>query len=541
MHHRLLPHLALLTGMLLACGPTSSGSGTTGTTTTTSSTTSSTSSTTSGAGGGTTSTAGTGGAGGSSTTGAGGSGGAATTTGAGGSGGAGTTTTTAGSGGAGGAGTTTTTAGSGGAGGAGTTTTTAGSGGAGGAGGGGAGGTVLWTKVFPQAPGWMVPLTNRSVAVDGAGNIVIAGGFTGAMDFGALHLVAFIHGTGYVARFDATGNPLWAKLVTGDVEGGRASATVNAAGEVLVNATGTSNFGTNYAHIIALDPAGNQLWKKDYSSAVDYGFSDGYGIDDQGRVSLSGSVGGGSVNFGGGAIGPNKTFFLAFDAAGAFLWQKLPGYPLSVDASGDMAVSSPSASFGCGPASAQVARLDATGGCLWAKAFAGMVPSKLRVVASPSGDMLVVAPYTGLVDFGCGPVSSATTALAVTQLSAAGICQWTKSFTGQGFALNGVPAFGASPTGAGQWIVWAGFTGQIDFGQGPLTSQNALATMAIAKLDSAGASTWSTLVHGGVSDTQLAGTPSGGVILASSADGIDLGQGNLLPGGSGIVLASLAP
>jgi hypothetical protein len=499
-----LPRLLLPAALLAcACGPQSTSGGTGGAGTTTGTSTTSTG------------TTGTGGAGGMLTT--------SSTTGVGGAGGALTTSSTTGAGGAGGALTTSSTTGSGGS--------------------SSSGGALDWVQVFPQTmPNVVVPITVLSVAVDGTDHPVIAGSVLGAMNFSGLNLTSYQYGSGYVARFDPAGTPLWAKVVTGSFEGAAATAGTNASGRVIVAASGSQNPGLNPSHILVLDPTGAPVWTKDYGSGgITVGIHQ-LAMDDAGRVVLGANTQGGNVDFGGGPVGGLQGFFVGFDAFGAYAWGKTPHRNFVLDAQGDVFAVAGGASFGCGPALSHLGKLDPAGNCLWAKAFQGMVPSLLpNVSANAAAESVIVVPYSGLVDFGCGPLSSASTSLAVSKFSAAGVCLWSKSFTGAGFALDAQPRFGAKPTGGGGWVVWVGFTGEIDFGGGPLSSQVAANTQAIAKLDTDGKLAWATKVAGQVYYTRLTGDSAGGVVLASSAADIDVGTGQLLGGNPGVVLARFSP
>jgi hypothetical protein len=66
-------------------------------------------------------------------------------------------------------------------------------------------GNYRWSRAFEGGIG-------PSVAFDRAGNLVMVGGFTGVMDLGGgMRLGSAAHASGFAAKFDSTGTPLWAK------------------------------------------------------------------------------------------------------------------------------------------------------------------------------------------------------------------------------------------------------------------------------------------------------------------------------------------
>ncbi len=186
-----------------------------------------------------------------------------------------------------------------------------------------------------------------------------------------------------------------------------------------------------------------------------------------------------------------------WSSAGAPLYTKfLPKSTSSVVAgnSGDLffgGESYPGLDIGCGPlagaGSNYVARIDTSGQCMWHRFVDGATGTGGTVrVSDPAADgsvVLVEESFHGMVDAGCGPMtSSASGSSFVAKLDSAGGCVWSQSFP--------VPSLGASRFPSGDLLLSARFAGTLDLGGGPLTSVG-INDMALARLDISGAHVWS--------------------------------------------------
>ena len=245
-----------------------------------------------------------------------------------------------------------------------------------------------------------------------------------------------------------------------------------------------------------------------------------------------------------------------YDVTGKFLWQKeiaSQDYPppsvVGLE-TGEIFVSSPTDhDFGCGLANANLAKLDDTGNCVWAKHFLGAVP-EFTMNASAAGETFIATVFKDPVDFGCGLLPSADEGnLAITKLDVSGNCVFSKAFTGPGFALayagHGYPH--AYPAGGDQWLVSLPFEGSIDLGSGPISASDVPeGDMLFIKIDASGNPVWSRRLlippyEGTIRRPEISGEPSGGMILASNNPLLDLGCGPTLNGNAGLYLAKLAP
>jgi hypothetical protein len=171
--------------------------------------------------------------------------------------------------------------------------------------------------------------------------------------------------------------------------------------------------------------------------------------------------------------------------------------------------------LGCGPLTAAastpyLAAVDAAGTCLWSHAFVGVNPLSFKTMRFPSGDALVAGPFTGTVDVGCGPLTSAAgTSTLVARLDAGGACVWSKGY--------GAGSLTPVLTPGGDVAVSGLFAGTVDLGAGPLTAVG-VQDLAVARLDGAtGATLWSRRWGG-------AGVTMAGEIAADASGGV-LGSG----------------
>jgi hypothetical protein len=234
-----------------------------------------------------------------------------------------------------------------------------------------AAGNHLWSKRFGDGANQRA----NGLAVDGAGNVVVAGGFDGTLDFGSIVLTSSGVEDVFVAKLDATGAPVWAKRFGDSAQQAATAVAVDAAGDVVLTGSfsGTLALGgpplqaTGFvdAFVAKLGgAAGAHLWSKPYGLA---GFAAGLDVATyQSRVLVTGAFTG-SLDLGGGPFG-DATSYQAF-----------------------------------------VVKLDPAGGYFWSKAFgdSGSDQGARGIAVAPNGDVLVAGDFEGAIDLGKGPLVSA--------------------------------------------------------------------------------------------------------------------------------------
>jgi len=131
-------------------------------------------------------------------------------------------------------------------------------------------GAPQWAKRFGDAADQSGP---GHIGVDSTGNIVLAGNFKGSLDFGVGALSASIFSSLYVAKLNASGDPLWSKsMAAGATQAGPFPdifATVDGADNVILTGAfpGTADFGGGPltsagdldAFVVKLDADGHEI------------------------------------------------------------------------------------------------------------------------------------------------------------------------------------------------------------------------------------------------------------------------------------------
>ena len=131
-------------------------------------------------------------------------------------------------------------------------------------------GTALWARGYG---GPLDDFANR-VAVDKDGNAVVAGYFSGAASFGGTPLQSAGGADAFVARYDATGAPQWAKALGGAGDDVANGVAVDGSGDVVALGVfqGTVSFGGGALTATGPDdiflarytPAGAHVWSRHY-------------------------------------------------------------------------------------------------------------------------------------------------------------------------------------------------------------------------------------------------------------------------------------
>lgn len=180
-----------------------------------------------------------------------------------------------------------------------------------------------------------------------------------------------------------------------------------------------------------------------------------------------------------------------------------------------------------------VAKLDAFGNYLGARAFGGSAVGTSTVVAlDAAGDLVLAGTYQTPIDFGAGPLPAA---VGTYDAYLAKIDPTGKVIFGERLGGDGVDAMQSVAVAPDGDIVIAGaFTGTADFGSGPMPSAGDL-DMFVARYDAAGKARWAKRFGGVTADIarSVAVDGKGDVLFAGSfGDAIDVGGGKLHSAGS---------
>lgn len=230
-------------------------------------------------------------------------------------------------------------------------------------------GEVQWARRFGDA---LYHQAGTAVAVDGKGNIVLAGWFKGTLGLGGDE-EAVSESDMFVAKLAPGGEVLWRRAARATSAGKALGVAIDGAGNVLVagsfrgelavGKTTLTNAGDKDAVVIKLDENGAPLWAKAFGDGADQEAL-GVSTDPEGNVLVTGVFLGG-VELGG-------TRLEASGAADGFLTKLAPG-----------------------------------GDVLWARSFGdGSEQGSAAVDADPLGNVWATGYFGGAVDFGGGPLRS---------------------------------------------------------------------------------------------------------------------------------------
>lgn len=359
----------------------------------------------------------------------------------------------------------------------------------------------------------------QDVKLDAAGNIYVTGYFNGTTNLGGANLVSLGSDDGFVAKYNAAGMHQWSlRFGTASTGEGGAGVAIDPAGNVIVagaaanrialrkyDSAGTPLLAQNYgptdgneAADVATDAAGNIFVTGYYRSSMDFGcgplpgasapssnmflvkfdpngvcqWSKGFkctgfnlDVDGSGAVTVTGGFTS-PVDFGSGPLvsaGSSDGYIARFNSAGTHQWSVRfggagadGGYDVECDAAGNCALAALSGG-------AMVARYDAAGTQIWSHNFGASLVYDLAL--DNSGGVVLTGPFSGTVNFGEGPVTSAgNDDVYLTKYDITGTHQWAiragNTNTDTGWAVAADNLGGIVATGY--------FQNSIDFGGGPL-------------------------------------------------------------------------
>lgn len=374
-----------------------------------------------------------------------------------------------------------------------------------------------------------------------SGSVYVSGVFTGTVDMdpgpGVSNLTSVASSDYFVAKFDASGNFVWAKDVLATATTSRSVYTLWVDPSENVYITGyfraltdfdpgpgvlnIPSVGLNDMFITKLDSSGNLVWTKTVgSTSNDFGYS--VITDSSNNVYITGGFSA-TADFDPGVgvfnITPNgiDAFILKLDSSGNFLWAKSVGgasddrgHSISLDSSGNPYITG---FFGStvdfdpdvgtynltssGGKDIYVLKLDSSGNFLWAKSMGGTSDDIAQsVIVDSSDNFYLKGEFSGTSDFDPGSdVYNLTSVKAsdvfVSKLSSSGLLIWAKSVPTTIF--NTSWGRHISVDSYGNFYLTGSFSGTVDFNLGPgvynLTSAGS-DDLFLLKLDSSGNFLW---------------------------------------------------
>jgi hypothetical protein len=328
--------------------------------------------------------------------------------------------------------------------------------------------------------------------VDASGNIFITGTFAGTVDFGGTVLTSSASSNDvFVAKYAPNCSPLlWVKSFGSSTDDVGYGLAVDGYGDVIVTGyfSGSANFGGGavlsngpYADIFVAKYSGSNgayQWAHTlYGPSIDIGRS--AAVDRDGNVVVSGSFQ--STVSDGATFQPMMTsagsvdfFILKYSSAGTYLWSRAFGgsgddvaYGVDVDYGGNIAVVGSfqmtmalggNSLTSAGLSDTFVAKFSPLGNHLWSVRVGGTgIDVDYAVAVDGSGNVVLAGGYQ---------YTQGQWDILVAKYSAAGAPLWSRNY---GSTANDV-GFGVAADRGGNVLVTGYFQGTINFGGGPLTS-----------------------------------------------------------------------
>ncbi|NIM06461.1 MAG: hypothetical protein GTN65_12825, partial [Armatimonadetes bacterium] len=333
----------------------------------------------------------------------------------------------------------------------------------------------------------------RAVATDAAGNVIVAGTrFSYEVNYDGGVGKGFAYSDVFLAKFSPTGEYLWSGVYGGGDYDYATAVAVDGNGDVLLAGyfKGTATFGGAHftstgsnndifvAKYSGVD--GHHLWSMTFGDLSNDVIT-GIAADNADNIVVTGQFGG-SINFGGGTLttaGAFDIFIAKFSPSGAHMWSKRIGGQgndeaggVAVDSSGNIVLSGyflNTVNFGGGPlTSAGVGDIfiakyaGANGNHLWSQRHGGVNHEYSSGVAVDGNDnVIITGSFIGPVSFGGAEVSCIGTYDAfAAKYSASGTYLWSEVYSGP----NGQMAESVAVKGNSDIAITGYFFTSIDFG-----------------------------------------------------------------------------
>ena len=411
----------------------------------------------------------------------------------------------------------------------------------------------------------------EAIAVDGQDNIIVAGSFSGQLDFGG----GAIRSNGgvdiFIAKYSSNGTHLWSRGIGGSQDDLAKAVALDSSGGIIISGwsgSGAVDFGGGPINIVSAylarySPDGVYQWARALGTKI----ADGTTIqtDSSGNIIVGGYFVG-PCDFGGGPIASvqNGDAFLAkYTPVGGYLWAVRAGgstaygtqvSQIAVDHSDQLVVTGyingagdmGGVSFpGFGGNDIFLVKYSATGIPVWSRSFGGSGQDRGKGIAIDSLNNIVM---TGLIGDNA-TVGSGTLAgggIFLSKYSPAGIAVWSENFPPPaGWAVSLENGNGVAVDGTDNIVITGATAGDVNLGGGllPMAPGNYNNDTYVAEYTSTGSHIWSArftnlvpanspaLNSGKTIEIDTAGRV---IVVGQFSDSIDLGNGVLTnPGACG--------
>lgn len=340
----------------------------------------------------------------------------------------------------------------------------------------------------------------QGIAADEFGNSYAVGFFEGTATFGSIILVSSGDRDVFVAKYDPSGNVLWAKKAGGTGSDEAKGIALDASGNLYVTGSfvSTATFGTTSLtssgwadiFIAKYDASGNEVWAQkaggvfaDEGCAIATDVSNNVYIT--GAFSMTATFGATSISVAD-LVNTTDVFIAKYDASGNVVFAKRAGggvygdiaYGIDVDASNNSYITGKyywSAKFGSTTIETGgtydsdifVAKFNAAGDAVWAKRAGRTTTSQSSydqgnaIAVDASGNSFVTGSFSGTAYFGNDSIASNATFedIFLAKYDSAGNIIWVKSAGG----TSNDYGYGISIDGLGNAYITGSFIGEANF------------------------------------------------------------------------------
>lgn len=405
----------------------------------------------------------------------------------------------------------------------------------------------------------------HSVAVDAMGNSYVVGRLSGPLRVGADSVAGAGRSDAFIAALAPDNTVRWARSYGGITADAANGVALDGTGNVYIAGTFTvsaelgmgmvASRGDTDVFVISLESEGGVRWVRSFGAE---GADAAFGVAaDASGVYVTGSVRN-TVDFGGGATTGTASpdpYVLALGRDGAFRWARRfaavsprtgsgAGYGVAVGADGNVAVAGyfqGAPTFGtdllvsAGNFDIFVVSLTSAGMQRWSRRYGGAAVDWAQgVTVDASSNVFVTGYYQTSADLGGGTLTAPSgTDGFIASYTSAGAHRWSRRFGGATGVFGTATGYGVRVDPTGAVLVAGSFSGNVDFGGGLRASAGRLDAF-LASWTNTGTARWSRR-FGGDGDDELRGAAidaSAAIYAAGVFDGAgDFGTGSLTSAG----------
>lgn len=393
--------------------------------------------------------------------------------------------------------------------------------------------------------------SGNAIAVDGDGNVYIAGIFTGTSDFDPGTGTAVMTSAGdldiYITKLNASGNFVWSKQIGGPAADRAESMVIDNDGNIFLAGffSGSTDFnpgagvatlssaGDSDVFYAKLDADGNYIWAKRIGGtgeewATDIELDQDGNIYVAGHFSASCDFDSGAAVFNLTAMGQEDFFICKMTNTGNFVWVRSGG-SAGVEGIGSLSIDNEGTIYACGSFQQTVdfdpgigsfnmtssgdqdifiLKFSGAGDFIWAKQIGGTgIDLATELIRDTNGNIYTTGAFSNTADFDPSESTYNLTApggmgIFISKLNSDGNFVWAKAMTG---TLSSA-AFGITLDNSGNIYSTGWFFGTCDFDPGAeeyeLTVQDVTSDIFVSKLTSDGNFVWAQQIGGGFSATE---------------------------------------